>query len=87
MAKIAFIFLGVMGFPTMALNLIKGGQDVTVYNRTAAKAAKWKKAFGGKIAKTPRKTAKAKDFVLVCVRIDVNLRIFVLGEMGVLAEV
>ena len=53
MAKVAFIGLGVMGYP-MARHLIRGGYDVTVYNRTAANAAKWKKAFGGKTAKTPR---------------------------------
>ena len=53
MIKVAYIGLGVMGYP-MARHLIQGGYDVTVFNRTAAKAAKWKKAFGGKTAKTPR---------------------------------
>ena len=84
MAKVAFIGLGVMGYP-MAGHLSKGGHDVTVYNRTAAKAAKWKKAFGGKTAKTPREAAKGKEFVFVCVGNDDDLRSVMLGEKGALA--
>ncbi len=62
MAKVAFIGLGVMGYP-MAGHLNKCGYyDVTVYNRTATKAAKWKKMFGGKTTKTPREAAKGKEF-------------------------
>ena len=60
MIKVAFIGLGVMGYP-MARHLIRGGYDVTVYNRTAAKATKWRKAFGGNTAKTPREAANGKD--------------------------
>ena len=84
MAKVAFIGLGVMGYP-MAGHLIQRGYDVTVYNCTAAKAAKWKKAFGGKAAKTPREAANGKDFVFVCVGNDDDLRSVVLGEKGPLA--
>ncbi len=84
MAKVAFIGLGVMGYP-MAGHLSKGGHDVTVYNRTAAKAAKWKKAFGGKTAKSPREAAKGKEFVFVCVGNDDDLRSVMLGEKGALA--
>ena len=84
MAKVAFIGLGVMGYP-MAGHLSKGGHDVTVYNRTAAKAAKWKKTFGGKTARTPREAAKGKEFVFVCVGNDDDLRSVVLGEKGALA--
>ena len=52
MAKVTFLGLGVMGYP-MARHIAKAGHDVTVYNRTTAKAEKWVKEFGGKFAKTP----------------------------------
>jgi len=84
MAKVAFIGLGVMGYP-MAGHLSKGGHEVTVYNRTAAKAAKWAKKFGGKTAKTPRDAAKGKEVVFVCVGNDDDLRSVVLGDKGALA--
>ena len=84
MAKVAFIGLGVMGYP-MAGHLSKGGHEVTVYNRTAAKAAKWAKKFGGKMAKTPRDAAKGKEIVFVCVGNDDDLRSVVLGDKGTLA--
>jgi len=84
MAKVAFIGLGVMGYP-MAGHLSKGGHEVTVYNRTAAKAAKWVKKFGGKTAKTPRDAAKGKEVVFVCVGNDDDLRSVVLGDKGALA--
>jgi 3-hydroxyisobutyrate dehydrogenase len=84
MAKVAFIGLGVMGYP-MAVHLSKGGHEVTVYNRTAAKAAKWAKKFGGKTAKTPRDAAKGKEVVFVCVGNDDDLRSVVLGDKGALA--
>ncbi|MGH6996375.1 MAG: NAD(P)-binding domain-containing protein, partial [Stellaceae bacterium] len=54
MAKIAFLGLGVMGYPMAGHLLKKGGHDVTVFNRTAAKSAQWTKEYGGKSAPTPR---------------------------------
>ena len=84
MAKVAFIGLGVMGYP-MAGHLTAGGHDVTVYNRTAAKAKKWVKKYGGKSARTPREAAKNKEFVFICVGNDDDLRSVVLGDKGALA--
>ena len=57
MAKVAFIGLGVMGYPMAGHLKVKGGHDVTVYNRTAAKAEKWVAQFGGKSAPTPQEAA------------------------------
>src|SRR5262245_60631313 len=54
MAKVAFLGLGVMGYPMAGHLKVKGGHEVTVYNRTAAKAAKWVEQFGGKAAPTPK---------------------------------
>ena len=62
MAKVAWIGLGVMGYP-MAGHLKAGGHEVAVYNRTAARAAKWKKQHGGKVAKTPREAVKGAEMV------------------------
>ncbi len=84
MAKVAWIGLGVMGYP-MAGYLKKGGHDVTVYNRTAARAAKWKKKYGGKTAKTPREAAKGAEMVFCCVGNDDDLRSVVLGKDGAFA--
>ena len=84
MAKVAFIGLGVMGYP-MAGHLTSGGHDVTVYNRTAAKAKKWVKKYGGKSARTPREAAKNKEFVFICVGNDDDLRSVVLSDKGALA--
>ena len=84
MAKVAFIGLGVMGYP-MAGHLSAGGHDVTVYNRTAAKAKKWVKKYGGKSARTPREAAKNKEFVFICVGNDDDLRSVVLSDKGALA--
>ena len=84
MAKIGFIGLGVMGFP-MAGHLSNAGHDLTVYNRTATKATKWKNTFSGKMARIPRDAAKGKDFVFVCVGNDDDLKSVVLGEKGALA--
>ena len=84
MAKVAFIGLGVMGYP-MAGHLTAGGHDVTVYNRTAAKAKKWVKKYGGKSARTPREAAKNKEFVFICVGNDDDLRSVVLSDKGALA--
>jgi 3-hydroxyisobutyrate dehydrogenase len=84
MAKIAWVGLGVMGYP-MAGYVSKAGHEVTVYNRTAAKAAKWAKAYGGKTAKTPKDAAKGADYVFCCVGNDDDLRSVVLGEKGAFA--
>jgi len=83
-SKFAFIGLGVMGYP-MAGHLAAKGHDVKVYNRTAAKAAKWKKQHKGRTARTPREAAKGADFVMVCVGNDEDLRSVVLGDRGALA--
>ena len=73
MAKAAFIGLGVMGYP-MAGHLQKNGHDVTVYNRTTAKAEKWAGEYGGSFADTPAKAVKGAEFVFSCVGNDDDLR-------------
>lgn len=83
MAKVAFIGLGVMGFP-MAGHLVAKGHHVTVYNRTAAKSAAWAKAHGGSAAPTPREAASGCDAVFVCVGNDDDLRSVTLGADGAL---
>ncbi len=82
--KTAFLGLGVMGFP-MAGHLKKGGHEVTVYNRTAAKAQKWTETHGGRSAATPAEAAKGADIVFSCVGNDDDLRSIVLGEQGAFA--
>lgn len=82
--KVAFLGLGVMGY-SMAGHLKKAGHDVTVYNRTAAKAAKWVAEFGGRSAATPREAAAGADVVFACVGNDDDLRSVILGENGALA--
>ncbi|HAI30807.1 MAG TPA: oxidoreductase, partial [Thalassospira sp.] len=84
MAKCAFIGLGVMGYP-MAGHLQKAGHDVTVYNRTAAKADKWVSEFGGSSAPTPAAAAKGAEFVFSCVGNDDDLRSVMLGDGGMFA--
>ena len=84
MAKVAFLGLGVMGYP-MAGHLAAGGHAVTVYNRTAAKAGTWADAHGGRTAATPRAAAEGQDFVMACVGNDDDLRSVVLGEDGAFA--
>jgi len=84
MAKIAFIGLGVMGFP-MAGHLATAGHDVTVYNRTAAKSAVWVEQYGGQSAPTPAMAAKDAEFVMACVGNDDDLRGICLGETGALS--
>ena len=81
MAKVSFLGLGVMGFP-MAGHLAEAGHEVTVYNRTAAKAEAWAKTHGGGAAKTPREAAKGQDFVFCCVGNDQDLRSVTTGEEG-----
>ena len=85
MAKVAFIGLGVMGYPMAGHLKTKGGHDVTVYNRTFAKAAKWVEEFGGTAKKTPREAAEGADIVLCCVGNDDDLRGVILGEDGAFA--
>ena len=84
MAKCAFLGLGVMGYP-MAGHLVAAGHEVTVYNRTTAKAEAWAKEHGGKWASTPREAAMGADFVMCCVGNDDDLRGVVLGEIGALS--
>ena len=85
MAKVAFVGLGVMGYPMAGHLKTKGGHEVTVYNRTAAKADKWVAQFGGKSAPTPRQAAEGQDFVMACVGNDNDLREVMLGKDGVFA--
>lgn len=82
--KVAFIGLGVMGFP-MAGHLLKAGHDVTVFNRTESKAQKWVQTYGGKLALTPKEAVEDCDIVFACVGEDKDLREVVLGENGALA--
>jgi 3-hydroxyisobutyrate dehydrogenase len=81
MSKAAFLGLGVMGYP-MARHLKAKGHDVTVYNRTTAKAEKWVSEHGGKLAKTPAEAAQGQDIVFACVGNDNDLREVTLGEHG-----
>jgi 3-hydroxyisobutyrate dehydrogenase len=82
MAKVAFIGLGVMGYPMAGHLKVRGGHDVTVYNRTAAKAEQWATAFGGRTAATPAEAAKDQDFVFACVGNDDDLRSVTTDENG-----
>ena len=81
MAKIAFLGLGVMGYP-MAGHLATAGHKVTVYNRTLSKAKKWNSEFKASIAETPYKAVKDVDFVLSCVGNDNDLLDITIGEHG-----
>jgi len=74
MAKVAFLGLGVMGYPMAGHLKNKGGHEVTVYNRTFAKAESWAKEFGGKAAKTAEEAAEGQDFVMMCVGNDDDVR-------------
>src|SRR2546429_2822077 len=85
MAKVAFLGLGVMGFPMAGHLAKKGGHDVTVYNRTAAKAKQWADKFGGRTAPTPKAAAEGQDFVMCCVGNDNDLRAVTLGADGAFA--
>ena len=84
MSKVAFIGLGVMGFP-MAGHLGRAGHDVVVYNRTASVAAKWVETHGGRSAPTPREAAQDRDVVFACVGNDDDLRSVCLGQNGAFA--
>jgi len=82
--KVAFLGLGVMGFP-MAGHLAKAGHSVTVYNRSPAKSAAWATEFGGRSAATPREAAAGAEIVFCCVGNDDDLRSVVLGDDGAFA--
>jgi 3-hydroxyisobutyrate dehydrogenase len=83
MAKVAWIGLGVMGYPMAGHILKKGGHELVVYNRTAAKAEAWVKEYGaGRTAKTPAEAAADADFVFACVGNDDDLRSVTIGENG-----
>ncbi len=82
MAKLAFIGLGVMGYPMAGFLKTKGGHDVTVYNRTTTKAEKWAAEYGGSFAKTPQEAAEGCDFVFCCVGNDDDLRSVTTGPDG-----
>jgi 3-hydroxyisobutyrate dehydrogenase/2-hydroxy-3-oxopropionate reductase len=85
MAKVAFIGLGVMGYPMAGHLKKRGGHDVTVYNRSAARAEKWAAEHGGGHAPTPKAAATGADFVFTCVGNDDDLRSVVFGDAGALA--
>lgn len=82
MAKVAFLGLGVMGYPMAAHLKNRGGHDVTVYNRTTAKAEQWVAEHGGNFATTPAEAARGMDFVFACVGNDDDLRSVTLGPDG-----
>ena len=84
MATVAFLGLGVMGYP-MAGYLAKNGHEVRVYNRTASKAADWVKEHGGTACATPKEAATNAEFVMACVGNDNDLRSVVLGADGAFA--
>ena len=84
MAKVAFIGLGVMGYP-MAGHLVKAGHNVTVWNRSAAKADRWVEQHKGQKAESPKAAAAAAEFVMACVGNDDDLRSIVYGETGAFA--
>ncbi|GGI77428.1 NAD(P)-dependent oxidoreductase [Shewanella gelidii] len=83
MANVAFIGLGVMGYP-MAGHLLKNGHQVTVYNRTTAKAQAWADEYGGLWRDTPAQAAEGQDIVFTCVGNDDDLREVVIGDSGVI---
>lgn len=85
MARVAFLGLGVMGYPMAGHLKVKGGHEVTVYNRTAAKALAWAKEFGGNTAATPKAAAAGQDVVMCCVGNDNDLREVTLGPDGAFA--
>jgi len=87
MAKVAFVGLGVMGYPMAGHLKAKGGHEVTVYNRTGAKAEKWVAQHGGRSAPTPKAAAQGQEFVMACVGNDNDLREVMLGKDGIFAGV
>src|SRR5687767_10150582 len=85
MAKVVFLGLGVMGYPMAGHLKAKGGHELTVYNRTAAKAETWVAQHGGRRAATPKEAAEDQDFVMACVGNDDDLREVTLGPNGAFA--
>ena len=83
--RIAFIGLGAMGYP-MAGHLARAGHDVTVFNRTTARAEAWQREYGGHVAPTPAAAAKDQDAVMLCVGNDDDVREVTLGERGALSS-
>ena len=86
MNNLAFIGLGVMGFP-MAGHLAKAGHNVTVYNRSSDKAKKWRAEYSGKIAMTPAEAAEGADFIMCCVGNDDDLREVTIGKDGAFSKI
>ena len=82
MAKVAFLGLGVMGFPMAGHLAAKGGHEVTVFNRTPAKAEAWVAQHGGRAAATPAEAADGQDLVMMCVGNDNDVREVTLGRDG-----
>jgi 3-hydroxyisobutyrate dehydrogenase len=82
MAKVAFLGLGVMGYPMAGHLKAKGGHELTVYNRTFAKAEAWVAQHGGTAARTPKEAAAGQDFVFACVGNDDDLRQVTIGPEG-----
>ena len=80
--KVSFIGLGVMGYP-MAGYISKAGHNVTVYNRTSAKADKWISEYKGKKLTTPAKAAEGAEFIFTCVGNDNDLREVTFGDKGI----
>jgi 3-hydroxyisobutyrate dehydrogenase len=87
MAKVAWIGLGVMGYPMAGHIRAKGGHDLIVYNRTPEKAAKWAAQHGGRTATTPAEAARGADFVFACVGNDDDLRAVTTGPDGAFATI
>ncbi|MEZ5298516.1 MAG: NAD(P)-dependent oxidoreductase [Ilumatobacteraceae bacterium] len=85
MAQVAFLGLGVMGYP-MAGHLAANGHEVTVYNRTPTKSLAWVAQHGHQAAPTPGEAAEGADFVMMCVGNDDDVREVVLGEHGALEQ-
>ena len=83
--RVAFLGLGVMGYPMAGHLLKKGGHDVTVYNRSRAKAEQWAAEYGGRSATTPREAATDCDLVMMCVGNDNDVRAVATGENGAMA--
>jgi 3-hydroxyisobutyrate dehydrogenase len=84
--KLAFIGLGVMGYP-MAGHLAEAGHDITVYNRTSATALRWVKQYGGKMAKTPAQAAKGAELVFACVGNDDDVRSVTTAKDGIFQSI
>lgn len=82
--KVAFIGLGVMGYP-MAGHLADAGHEVCVYNRTGQKALRWQEAFGGRVARSPAEAADSAELVAVCVGNDDDVREVLYGDSGAIA--